>query len=87
MVPFLDFNAGIGFRMFATFGNSLPSSQWCFGLQGGTEIYVQRRLYLSLAVGWLRPVVSVKTASTLGVPEQILDLYSDAFIFTVGVGL
>jgi hypothetical protein len=87
VVPFVDFNAGFGFRMYATFNNSLPSFTWSFGVQAGAEIYLTRRLYLSAALGWIRPVVSVKTAASDLEPERILDVYSDTFIFTVGFGL
>jgi hypothetical protein len=87
VVPFVDVLAGFGFRMYKTFNNSLPSFTWCFGLQAGAEVYLTRRAYLSLAAGWLRPVVSVKSTPNPTENEQILDVYSDTFMFTVGIGL
>jgi hypothetical protein len=87
VVPFLDARVGFGFRMYTTFNNTLPSLMWSYGVEAGVDVYIYERIYLSLAVGWVRPITSVTAPATAGLKERTLDLYHDTFVFTVGLGL
>jgi hypothetical protein len=84
VTPFAEFSVGPGFRMYTTFNNSIPSLQWSFGVDGGLEVYLGGRVYLTGAIGWTRPVVSINRAS-LG--RQSIDVYGDTWILKVGLGI
>jgi hypothetical protein len=84
VTPFVDFNVGPGFRLYTTFNNSMPALQWTFGLDAGAEVHLGGRLYVSGAVGWVRPIARIKQA-TAG--REMVDVYGDAFIFKLGLGL
>jgi hypothetical protein len=81
--PFVDFSVGPGLRLYTTFHNSMPSLQWTFGLDAGAEVYLSRRFFVTGALGWVRPVARIKQAS---VGHEMVDVYSDAFIFKLGIG-
>jgi hypothetical protein len=87
LLPFVEFSAGLGMRLFKTFNNSQFTSTWSYGLNFGTEIYLTRRFYLTAAIGWIRPIVSPKTVASPQQPEQHIDVFTDTFIFPVGFGI
>jgi hypothetical protein len=80
ILPFVELNGGLGFRMYYSFNNSFPCFQWSVGVDVGAELYVAGRFYFTGALGWLRPVVRLQTP----VADSI---YSDTFIFKVGLGI
>ena len=62
----------------------MPVLQWTLGLDLGAEVHLGGRVYLTGALGWVRPTVRLKQAS---IGREMVDVYGDAFIFKLGIGM
>lgn len=85
VTPFGEFLLGGGYMRRMQVGMSVPTAYWQFGLDGGCEIYLGGRSYVSVAIGYLRPVngfVQSKANDT-----AFTSIYLDTWSFKVGVGI
>lgn len=91
LTPFLDgrFLAGIAGGEYQ--GHMLISYTWMGGIEGGVELYLVGRLFLSFAIGWVHIVyrgIDIEYAKNNPLNEPIgKDFASDSFTFKVGFGL
>ena len=91
VTPFLEGRFEAGVIGADVLGQSLASYLYTGGVEGGIELYVARRYYLTLALGWAHPVfggvdiVALK-ANPTHIPA-ITGFEDDTFTFKVGVGL
>src|SRR5262249_34743399 len=56
IVPFAEAFFGIGYLRRVQFDRTIPTAFWHFGADAGVELYVARTGYVSVALGYLRPV-------------------------------
>jgi len=91
VTPFLEgrFSAGLVGGRYE--GAGVVSWIYTGGIEGGVELYLWRRFYLTASVGWAHPVFSgIDTAyvrANPGLAPQRKDFASDTVTFRVGVGL
>jgi hypothetical protein len=81
VVPFAEAFAGVGYMRRVQFDRTIPTAFWNFGVDAGVEIYVARVGYLSLAIGYLRPVNGFARRQTF------TSVYLDTWSFKVGIGI
>jgi hypothetical protein len=80
-VPFAEAFAGVGYMRRLQFDRTIPTAFWQFGADAGVEIYVAKVGYLSLAIGYLRPVNGFARR------QQFTTVFVDTWSFKVGVGI
>jgi hypothetical protein len=80
-VPFAEGFAGVGYMRRLQFDRTIPTAFWQFGADAGVEIYVAKVGYLSLAIGYLRPVNGFARR------QQFTTVFVDTWSFKVGVGI
>ena len=56
VVPFAEAFMGVGYMRRAAVRSNNPTAFWNFGADAGVEVYVARVGYLSLALGYMRPI-------------------------------
>jgi hypothetical protein len=81
VVPFAEAFAGVGYMRRLQFDRTIPTAFWQFGADAGVEIYVAKVGYLSLALGYLRPVNGFARR------QQFTTVFVDTWSFKVGVGI
>ena len=91
VTPFLDARFTAGLIGASYLGQSAISWVYMGGLEGGIELYVARRFYLTAAIGWAHPVYSgIDVAYVKAHPmldPQRKELATDTFTFKLGLGL
>jgi hypothetical protein len=90
ITPFLDWHFAAGLMGGDVAGSSAVSYAWLTGLEGGAEIYVVGRMFLSVAFGWLHPVYhgidwQWSMAHPMSDPPY-LDVVTDTWTVKAGVG-
>jgi hypothetical protein len=88
VTPFLEgrFVAGILGGSFK--GQSAVSWIYEGGIDTGVEVYIARRYYVSVAIGWAHPVYGGVDVAALNQNEVVRkDFGTDSFTFKVGLGL
>jgi hypothetical protein len=79
--PFIEGLAGAGYMRRLQGGSSSPTAYWQLGIDGGVEVYVAKRAYVSVAVGYLRP-------GNLFVQQKNLSgINADTWSLKVGLGI
>jgi len=79
--PFLEGLAGAGYMRRMQAGSSSPTAYWQLGVDGGVEVYVAKRAYVSIALGYLRP-------GNLFVQQKNLSgINADTWSLKVGLGI
>ncbi len=86
MMPFAEMLAGGGYMRRRQLGTSVPTAYWQYGVDAGTEIFIFGRSYLSLAVGYLRPVNGFLTTPPDG-NADFTSVYTNTWSFKVGLGI
>jgi len=81
VVPFAEAFTGVGYMRRLQFDRTIPTAFWQFGADAGAEIYVARVGYLSLAVGYLRPI------NGFAKRQQFTSIFVDTWSFKLGVGI
>ena len=81
VVPFIEGFGGVGYMRRVQFDRTIPTAFWQFGVDAGMEIYVARVGYLSLALGYLRPI------NGFAKRQQFTSVYVDTWSFKLGIGI
>ncbi len=81
IVPFIEGFGGVGYMRRVQFDRTIPTAFWQFGVDAGMEIYVARVGYLSLALGYLRPI------NGFAKRQQFTSVYVDTWSFKLGIGI
>ena len=80
-VPFAEAFGGVGYMRRLQFDRTVPTLYWQLGVDVGTEIYFARSGYISLAIGYLRPVNGFARV------QQFETVFVDTWSFKVGIGI
>ena len=80
-VPFAEAFGGIGYMRRLQFDRTVPTVYWQLGVDVGTEIYFARTGYISLAIGYLRPVNGFARV------QQFETVFVDTWSFKLGIGI
>jgi hypothetical protein len=81
VVPFAESFAGIGYMRRLQFDRTVPTAYWQFGVDVGAELYFARTGFVSLALGYLRPV------NGFVMQQQFTSAFVDTWSFKLGIGL
>jgi hypothetical protein len=81
VVPFAEAFAGIGYMRRLQFDRTIPTAYWQLGVDAGAEIYLARTGFVSLAVGYLRPVNGFVQL------QQFQTVYVNTWSFKLGLGI
>ena len=81
VVPFAEAFAGVGYMRRLQFDRTIPTAFWQFGADAGVEIYAVKVGYISLAIGYLRPVNGFARR------QEFTTVFVDTWSFKVGVGI
>ena len=81
VVPFAEAFTGVGYMRRLQFDRTIPTAFWQFGADAGVEVYVARTGYLSLALGYLRPV------NGFAVRQQFTSVFVDTWSLKLGIGI
>jgi hypothetical protein len=81
VVPFAEAFAGIGYMRRLQFDRTIPTAYWQLGVDAGAEIYFARTGFVSLALGYLRPVNGFVQL------QQFQTVYVDTWSFKLGLGI
>jgi hypothetical protein len=79
--PFAETFAGGGYMRRMQFGSSVPTVYWQYGVDVGTEIFMARYAFFSVALGYLHPV----NGFTKGL--SFTSVYVDTWSLKLGIGL
>jgi hypothetical protein len=79
--PFAEAFAGGGYMRRMQFGSSVPTVYWQYGVDVGTEIFMARYAFFSVALGYLHPV----NGFTKGL--SFTSVYVDTWSLKLGIGL
>jgi hypothetical protein len=81
VVPFAEAFAGFGYRRRLQFDRTVPTVYWQLGVDAGAEIYFARTGYISVAIGYLRPVNGFARL------QQFQTVFVDTWSFKLGIGI
>jgi hypothetical protein len=81
IVPFAEAFAGVGYMRRLQFERTIPTAFWEFGADAGVEIYAARVGYVSLALGYLRPVNGFARR------QQFTSVFVDTWSLKLGIGI
>ena len=80
-LPFAEAFGGVGYMRRLQFDRTVPTLYWQLGVDVGTEIYFARTGYISLAIGYLRPVNGFARV------QQFETVFVDTWSFKLGIGI
>ncbi len=80
-VPFAEAFGGVGYMRRLQFDRTVPTLYWQLGVDVGTEIYFARPGYISLAIGYMRPVNGFARV------QQFETVFVDTWSFKIGIGI
>jgi hypothetical protein len=81
VVPFGETFAGIGYMRRLQFDRTVPTAYWQLGVDAGAEIYLGSTGFVSVALGYLRPV------NGFAMQQKFGSVFVDTWSFKLGVGL
>jgi hypothetical protein len=81
VVPFAEALAGIGYMRRFQFDHTIPTVFWQLGIDLGASVYFARIGFVSLALGYLRPVNGFLRTTSF---ESV---YTNTWSFKIGVGI
>jgi hypothetical protein len=81
LVPFAEGLAGVGYMRRFQFQHNIPTVFWQLGVDVGAAAYFARVGFVSLAVGYLRPVNGFLKMTSF---ESV---YTDTWSFKIGIGI
>jgi hypothetical protein len=81
VVPFAEGFAGVGYMRRLQFDRTIPTAFWQFGVDAGAEVYLARVGYVSLALGYLRPI------NGFAKRQQFTSVFVDTWSFKLGIGI
>jgi hypothetical protein len=80
-VPFAEGFGGIGYMRRLQFDRTVPTVYGQLGVDVGTEIYFARAGYISLAIGYLRPINGFARV------QEFETVFVDTWSFKLGIGI
>jgi hypothetical protein len=81
LVPFAEAFGGIGYMRRLQFDRTIPTAYWQLGVDVGAEVYLARTGYVSLALGYLRPVNGFARL------QEFQTVFVDTWSFKLGLGI
>ena len=63
------------------FDRTVPTVYWQFGLDVGAEVYFARMGFVSVAIGYLRPVNGFAKL------QEFTSVFADTWSFKLGIGI
>jgi hypothetical protein len=81
VVPFGEAFAGIGYMRRLQFDRTVPTAYWQLGVDAGAEIFLASTGFVSVALGYLRPV------NGFAMQQKFGSVFVDTWSFKLGVGL
>ncbi|HET6148707.1 MAG TPA: hypothetical protein VFH68_14320 [Polyangia bacterium] len=81
ITPFAEAFAGAGYLRRFQFDRTIPTAYWQFGLDAGANLFVAEHGYVSLALGYLRPV------NGFAKMQSFTSVYVDTWSLKLGFGL
>jgi hypothetical protein len=88
VTPFTEAFGGAGYMRRLQFGRTVPSVYWHLGVDVGTEIFVDPRFFVSVALGYIHPVNGlVQPDSSMSTSVSLHTVYVDTWSFKLGFGL
>jgi hypothetical protein len=81
VVPFAEGLAGIGYMRRFQFDHTIPTVFWQLGIDLGASVYFARIGFVSLALGYLRPVNGFLRTTSF---ESV---YTNTWSFKIGIGI
>jgi hypothetical protein len=81
VVPFAEALAGIGYMRRFQFDHTIPTVFWQLGIDLGASVYFARIGFVSLALGYLRPVNGFLRTTSF---ESV---YTNTWSFKIGIGI
>jgi hypothetical protein len=81
VVPFAEAFGGVGYMRRLQFDRSMPTAYFQFGVDVGAEIYFGRVGFVSLALGYLRPI------NGFAVQQTFVTAFVDSWSLKLGIGL
>ena len=81
VVPFAEALAGIGYMRRFQFDHTVPTVFWQLGIDLGASVYFARIGFVSLALGYLRPVNGFLRTTSF---ETV---YTNTWSFKIGIGI
>jgi hypothetical protein len=81
VVPFAETFGGVGYMRRLQFDRTVPTAYFQFGVDVGAEVYLGPVGYLSVALGYLRPI------NGFAVQQTFVTAFVDSWSFKLGVGL
>jgi hypothetical protein len=81
VVPFAEAFGGIGYMRRLQFDRTIPTAYWQLGVDVGAEVYFGRVGFVSLALGYLRPVNGFAKL------QEFQTVFVDTWSFKLGLGI
>jgi len=81
VVPFAEVFGGVGYMRRLQFDRTVPTAYFQLGVDLGAEIYFARVGFVSLALGYLRPI------NGFAAQQTFVTAFADSWSFKVGIGL
>jgi len=81
VVPFAEAFGGVGYMRRLQFDRTVPTAYFQLGVDLGAEIYFARVGFVSVALGYLRPI------NGFAAQQTFVTAFADSWSFKVGIGL
>jgi hypothetical protein len=81
VVPFAEAFGGVGYMRRLQFDRTVPTAYFQLGVDLGAEIYFARVGFVSVALGYLRPI------NGFAAQQTFVTAFADSWSFKLGVGL
>ena len=81
VVPFAEVFGGVGYMRRLQFDRTVPTAYFQLGVDLGAEIYFARVGFVSVALGYLRPI------NGFAAQQTFVTAFADSWSFKVGIGL
>jgi hypothetical protein len=81
VVPFAEVFGGVGYMRRLQFDRTIPTAYFQLGVDLGAEVYFARVGFVSVALGYLRPI------NGFAAQQTFVTAFTDSWSFKVGIGL
>ncbi len=81
VVPFAEAFGGVGYMRRLQFDRTVPTAYFQFGVDLGAEIYLSRVGFVSVALGYLRPI------NGFAAQQTFVTAFANSWSFKLGIGL
>jgi hypothetical protein len=81
VVPFAEAFGGVGYMRRLQFDRTVPTAYFQFGIDAGADIHFARAGFVSVALGYLRPI------NGFAAQQTFVTAFTDSWSFKLGIGL